>query len=150
MAQVLAFAAVGLTAGKTVMDGFGASAASDHKKNQARRAAEVARVQADQTDAAYRGELDTTLANIDAIRASAGLSLSSPTAQAMRGEAVDESTRQRLSKVRSLKSQATQSDSDAEFYGRAGRHALLSGFVGGAAQLGGGLANAFQKAGSGG
>lgn len=138
-----AFGSSILSAGKSVMDGMGASAANEHKRNQARRAAEVARVQADQTDAAYRSELDTTLANIDAIRASSGMSISSPTAQALGAAQTEESERQRFAKVRSLKSQAAQSDADASFYGRAASQALLSGFIGGGASL----AGSFGKAG---
>ncbi|MNE33491.1 hypothetical protein D3C87_1476790 [compost metagenome] len=87
----------------------------------------LGRIQADQIDANYRDELNSTLANIKAIRASAGVVSDSPTGQAVEAGQVRTSNRDRIIDVGSKRMQATQDESDAKFRRSAAKTTLLAG-----------------------
>ncbi|MGL4297108.1 MAG: hypothetical protein ACRCTG_15455 [Aestuariivirga sp.] len=127
-----------MTAGSTLMQAQGQSAGAKAQQIKSQKAAQIARVQADQADTAYRDELRTTLANIDTIRASANVSADSPTAFAIRDKAGGDSDLQRERKVAGLKMQANQYEQDAAFYGSAARNYMSAGLVTAGAQMTGG------------
>ena len=68
-AGVASVAGLALSAGSSVMKGEGEQAAANFKAAQAERAADFGRMQASLTDTDYRERLNTTLANIEVIRA---------------------------------------------------------------------------------
>lgn len=106
------------------MQGQGQAAGYRYRQDQAERLALNAKTQANQTDTQYREELNTTLANIDAIRSAAGQSLNSPTALAIEDNETAVSNRQRRIKVDNLNSQATQYGRDAQYFEYAGGAAM--------------------------
>lgn len=151
-------ASAGFGAMSSVASGAGAqaqanlkAAESEFQAQRAERAAMFGRIQADQTDVSLREELNTTLANIDAIRGASGIDPSSPTGAAIRDREEEVSDRQRRSKVASLLMQAEEDDRSAVF-GRStamymrqvGDMAFQAGKIGAAAKLLGGIAGGFR------
>lgn len=143
VAAVLGGLSLAAQVGGTLMSAQGQAAGAKAQQIRAQKAAEIARVQADQADTAYRDELRTTLANIDTIRASAGVDSASPTAFAIRDQAREDSDKQRERKVSGLRMQANQFDQDAAFYGSAARNYITAGMVNAGAQTFGGMRNFF-------
>ncbi len=112
-----------------IVGGMGDRAAAKHQENQAKRAAEIGRVNADQIDAAYRDELNTTIKNIRAIRAATGANPDSPSSLAfIEGEAAA-SDRVRRIKAGAARIGANQNEADARFYKSSARSALFGGVV---------------------
>jgi hypothetical protein len=138
-APVLGALSLAASVGGTVMQAQGQSAGAKAQQIKAQKQAQIARVQADQADTAYRDELSTTLANIDTIRASANVASNSPTAFALRDQANEDSTLQRQRKVAGIRMQANQLDQDAAFYGSAARNYMSAGLVNAGGQLAGGF-----------
>lgn len=93
------------------------------QSDQLTKNARAARTQADQTDAFLRDELESTVSNIKAIRASAGMS-DSPTSDAVIAKESEVSDNQRRIKVGNLKSQADEYDRSAAFTRRQAKNAL--------------------------
>lgn len=122
--EIAAVAAIGLQAGGAFMEGQGKAAAYQYQEDRAQRMALAARTSADQTDSFLRGELQTTLGNINAIRAAANTSSNAPTALAISENERDESERQRRIRVGNLRAQATQYERDASYYSYAAGNAL--------------------------
>lgn len=110
-----------------IVGAMGQSAAMAHEAQKAARAAEIGRVRADQVDAAYREDFNTTLANITAIRAATNADPASPTSLAyIEGERKASETVRRI-KVGGERLQANQDEADASYYKSASRTALLGG-----------------------
>ena len=99
------------------------SDAQSFQADQATRAARAGRVAADQTDAALRDELATTVSHIQAIRASAGMG-DSPTSEAIIDKESEVSDNQRRIRVGNLRSQAEDDDRSAAFLRRSARSSL--------------------------
>lgn len=116
-----------LTGLSGIVGAVGQYQAGNHAAAQSKRAAEVGRVQADQIDASYRDELNSTLSNIKAIRSSAGVGSDSPTGQAIEAGQVKTSNRDRIIEVGSKRMQATQDDADAKFRKSAAKLSLFGG-----------------------
>src|SRR5690606_15689278 len=94
---------------------------------KAKRAAEIGKVQADQIDSQYRDELNSTIANIRAIRSSSGASVNSPTGRAIEANQEKISNRDRRIDVGSKRMQVTQDEADAKFRKSAAKTALFGG-----------------------
>jgi len=124
MAQAAAPIFTGLSG---IIGAVGQYQAGNYAAAQSKRAAEVGRVQADQIDASYRDELNSTLANIKAIRSSAGVGSDSPTGQAVEADQMKKSNRDRIIDVGSKRMQATQDENDAKFRRSAARMSLIGG-----------------------
>lgn len=133
-------ASTGMSAYGQLQSGKANAAGSAYQAEKARQAAEYARLQADQTDVQMREELRTTLANIDAIRASAGTNPDAPTAVAIRANETRVSERERGIRTLSLRQQANQYDADAQFYRQAAKAQLRAGYIGAAGVAFGGIA----------
>lgn len=110
-----------------IVGAVGQYQAGNYAAAQSKRAAQVGRIQADQIDASYREELNSTLANIKSIRASAGVDPNSPTGQAVNADQVRTSNRDRIIDVGSKRMQANQDEADAKFRKSAAKVALLGG-----------------------
>lgn len=101
--------------------------ASNYAAQQSKRAAQVGRIQADQVDAGYRDELNSTISNIRAIRASSGAGAFSPTGMAIEDKQAETSNRDRVIEVGSKRMQANQDEADAKFRKSSAKWALLGG-----------------------
>lgn len=110
-----------------IVGAVGQYQAGNYAAAQSKRAAQVGRIQADQIDASYREELNSTLANIKSIRASAGVDPNSPTGQAVNADQVRTSNRDRIIDVGSKRMQANQDEADAKFRKSAAKVSLLGG-----------------------
>ncbi|MGC4393705.1 hypothetical protein [Agrobacterium sp. M50-1] len=110
-----------------IVGAVGQYQAGNYAAAQSKRAAQVGRIQADQIDASYRDELNSTLANIKSIRASAGVDPNSPTGQAVNADQVRTSNRDRIIDVGSKRMQANQDEADAKFRKSAAKVSLLGG-----------------------
>lgn len=110
-----------------VVGAMGASAGQKWEGEKAKRAAEVGRVRADQIDATYRDELNSTIANIRAIRSSSGASVASPTGMAIEADQQRISDRDRKIDVGNQRMQANQDEQDAKFRKSAARMTLIGG-----------------------
>lgn len=116
-----------LTGLSGIVGAVGQYQAGNYASAQSKRAAQVGRIQADQIDASYREELNSTLANIKSIRASAGVDPNSPTGQAVNADQVRTSNRDRIIDVGSKRMQANQDEADAKFRKSAAKVSLLGG-----------------------
>lgn len=123
----------------SVVKGHGEYETQQYLAARDKRNAELGRIKADQTDVVRREELNTTLANIDAIRSAASADPLSPTALAVKGEETRVADRQRMIEVTNIRNQALEDEATAAYRKRASMYALAGGYVGGGAKLGRGL-----------
>jgi sugar/nucleoside kinase (ribokinase family) len=121
----------------SLVGAVGQSKASNYAAQQSARAAQVGRVQADQVDASYRDELNSTISNIRAIRASSGTGANSPTGMAIEAKQEDTSNRDRRIEVGNKNMQANQDDADAKFRRSSAKTALFGGVASGLAKFAG-------------
>lgn len=141
-------ASLGLAAAGTIMKGEGEKSADEFRADQAEQAARFGREQADLTDVSMREKLNTTLANIDAIRAAAHIDPTSPTTTAVEEWQRTLSNRQRTAAVVSQKAQASSDEASAKYLREAGDFALTQSYVSAAAGVAGGAAKGLGPGGS--
>lgn len=120
----------------SLIGAFGQKQGADYEAAKSKRAAEIGRVQADQIDSSYRQELNSTISNIRAIRASAGVGADSPTGMAIEAKQQQTSDRDRKIDVGSKRMQATQDEADAKFRKSSAKWALAGGIASGIAKFG--------------
>lgn len=131
--EVAAAAAIGglaLQAGGQIYKGYGEKDSQNFLAERDKRAAEIGRIKANQTDIALRDELRTTLGNIDAVRAASGIDPLSPTTAVLKGEEMRVSDRDRMTRVANIRAQADEDDLTADYRRKVGRDALIGGFLG--------------------
>jgi hypothetical protein len=137
-AAALPYAAAAASLGGGIMQGLGGAAANKQQAAQAERAAQIGLIKASDTDTYMRDELQTTLANIQAIRASVGAE-ASPTEYAVIDKQRQTSDRQRETEVFNARAQAKSDEDAARFYRSSARMSLigggLSGILGAAQRL---------------
>lgn len=121
--------AIGLKGFGDYTEGQGNKAASDYKAARLEQAARYGRVAAEQTDGQLTEQLNTTLGNIDAIRAAADIDPTSPTTAAIRERQSFVADRQRTTSVNNMLRQAAQSEADANYMRRAGEFALKQSYL---------------------
>jgi hypothetical protein len=126
----LSLASTGLSAMGQIKDAEGKSAAATYEAGRKDRAAKFARAQAAQTDAHLSEELNTTIANVNVIRAAQGASSLSPTTQAIIDKESDVSDRERRTRVANLRAQAAEDEGAAAYLRYSGRAALGAGRIG--------------------
>lgn len=122
MGAAVGFAATGLS---LIAQGISESQGAAYKGVQAQRASEIGKVQADQQFAAHTDRINTTIANIRAIRAATGANPFSPTGAAVEGAQATAGERTRRIQVGGTRMQADQYAADAGFYRNAASSALL-------------------------
>jgi hypothetical protein len=142
IAAVASIASIGLSAYGSVTKAQGTKAADEMQADKATRAAEFGRLQADLTDTTMRERLNTTLSNIDAIRAAGNVDPSSPTTAAIEDRDIVLSNRQRTAAVLSERSQTAEDIASANYLRKAGGFALMQGYIGAGAAAAGGIAQA--------
>lgn len=111
----------------SLVGAYGQYQAGKYAAAQSEKQAEVGRVQADQIDSSYREELNSTIANIRTIRASAGVGAGSPTGMAVEAKQAATSDRDRMIDVGSRRMQANSDEQDAKFRRSSAGFALLGG-----------------------
>jgi hypothetical protein len=139
IAGVSQIAAMGLGAYGSYMKGKGTQAADEYKAASLERSAQYGRLAASETNTQMTEHLNTTLGNIDVIRAAAHADPTSPTGAAVRDTEEYIGTRQRNVAVFNLQAQADQEESDADYLRKAGKFALGMGELGAVTSLAGGF-----------
>lgn len=139
MAGGAGIAGAALSGLSLIFQGMGQKAGYEHEAQKSELAARIGTLQGVQLDTQFREELGTTLANIRAIRASAGMSSTSPTGLAITGEEQRVSDRQRLTEVGNKNLQASVDRSDALFYRQSARTSLFGGVLRGIGAFAGGV-----------
>lgn len=138
-AGVASIASIGIAAAGTAAKAQGQSNADNYQADVAQRNAQYGQVKADQTSAQMTMRLNQTLGNIDAIRAASHDDPTSPTGAAFRNQQEAIGTGQRATAVGNILAQSEQQESDASYLRSAGDSALLSGDIGAAGQIVGGI-----------
>jgi hypothetical protein len=126
-------ASVGLQTYATLLQAQGTATADTYQADRLTTAAEYGDLKATQTGAQMTRNLNTTLGNIDAVRAAAHADPNSPTGAAFRDNQEAIGNSQREIAVGNIEAQANQERSDAAFYRQASSSALLSGDISAAA-----------------
>lgn len=142
VSAVASLASVGMSAYGAIEKGKGQQAADYYQAQKAETAALYGKTAADQTDATMRENLNITLGNINAVRASANIDPSSPTTAALRDRTEVLGDRARNTKVDNILAQVTQDTSDASYLRSAGDFALSMGEVQAGADAASGIAKA--------
>lgn len=134
-------ASVGLQTYATLLKGQGEATADTYQADRLTTAAQYGDLKATQTGAQMTRNLNTTLGNIDAVRAAANADPNSPTGAAFRDNQESIGNTQRSITVDSINAQSLQDRNDAAYYRQASSNALLSGDISAAA----GVATAVGK-----
>ena len=115
--------------------GVGGLVGNNQSAQTAKDQAGLARVQANETDTAYREDLMSTISNIRAIRASTGVGANSPTGVAIEQRQEQLSDRNRVTAVTGKRLEAQSQDRAAGAYQTAGVMSLFGGAAKGLSSL---------------
>jgi hypothetical protein len=123
----------------------------DMQAQRAKRAADFGRMQAGLTDTVARENLNTTLGNIEVIRAAAHVDPTSPTTAAIESFETMKSDRARTAALTTINAQVAEDEASAAYLKQAQTYALSAGetaekmgWLSGAATLLGGLGKTWQ------
>lgn len=119
-----------LSAGSRLMQAGQQSAAAQFESQQYQQQAQAAQTASMQTEAAQRRDLTSNLETIAAIRAGRGVGASSPTAEAIYGNAIDRSEDDIAASKANYAAKADLSQRAAILSERRGSTSLLAGFLG--------------------
>jgi hypothetical protein len=147
-AGAASLASVGLSAYSTMLQSQGVAKADEYQATKLDNAAKYGELKAVQTAGQMTRSLNTTLGNIDAVRAAANTDPNSPTGQAFRDNQEQIGTDQKNITVNSILQQSRQDTADAQYYRSAAKDALFAGKIGAAAGIAGGLTRGFLKGGA--
>lgn len=127
----------------SVMKGQGTQAADDMQADRLNRAADFGRVQADLTDTTMREQLNTTIGNIDAIRAAGRIDPTSPTSAALIDRQTQLGDRSRGAALLNIRSQVSEDEASAAYLRKAGDFALMQGYIEGGTKIASAAAKGF-------
>lgn len=139
----MSLAGAGLSAYSTILQSEGTADADNYQATKLQTAATYGDLKASQTSGQMTRNLNTTLGNIEAVRAAANTDPNSPTGAAVRDNQEAIGNQNRSITVNSILQQSIQDRNDAAYYQSAASNALTAGKVGAAA----GLVSAVGKAG---
>jgi hypothetical protein len=128
-------ASIGLSAYSTILQSQGTASADEFQAQKLESAATYGDLKAVQTGGQMTRNLNTTLGNIEAVRAAARADPNSPTGAAVIDEQETIGTQQKNTTVDSILAQATQDRNDAAYYRSAASDALFAGDVSAAAGI---------------
>jgi len=148
VAGAASIAALGMQAGGSIMKGQGTKAADDFQADRAQRAAAFGEIQANLTDTTARENLNTTLGNIEAIRAAGKVDPSSPTTQAILDQNRERSDRQRTAAVASIKAQSAEDLASADYLRKAGDFAVTQSYLSAGTDIASGVAKGYSRGGA--
>ena len=134
-------ASIGLQTYATLLQSQGTATADNYQADRLTTAAQYGDLKATQTGAQMTRNLNTTLGNIDAVRAASNADPNSPTGAAFRDNQETLGNEQKGIAVDSIEAQANQDRNDAAYYRNASSQALMSGDISAAA----GVFNAVSK-----
>jgi len=138
-AGATSLASIGLSAYSTMLKAEGTAKADEWQAAKLDNAAKYGELKAVQTGAQMSRSLNTTLGNIEAVRAAARADPNSPTGAAILDEQQQLGTEQRQTTVNSILAQASQDRSDATYYRSAAKDALFAGKISAGAGIAKGL-----------
>lgn len=141
-APIVGLAATGFSALGSFAGASKAAQGDQFEAQNAVNAAQIGQTKAAETDANMRRRLTTQLANINAIRAGAGLDPSSPTGAAINANVQGVSDLSRTQAVENIHAQVLSDQQAAQFYTSAASSALLGGDLGALGSILGGLGGA--------
>ena len=110
----------------TIGEGQAAKAEGEFLEQQHKRNAQLGKIKANQTEAFRRTELRETLGTIDAVRASRGVSATSPTGVAIRRGVTDAATTSLSSELLNIRQGIESSNLAARFAKSRGNSALTA------------------------
>lgn len=139
LAGPASIASLALTAASDITKGSATQAADTFQADKAERAAQFGELQATLTDKTMLESLNTTLGNIETVRAAAGADPSSPTGAALLQHAEDLGDTQRLATVGSQRGQAAEDLASADYLRKAGDFAVKQSYLSAATDVAGGL-----------
>jgi hypothetical protein len=122
-------ASAGLGAVATMMQAQGTADADNYQAQRLDQAAQYGELKAVQTSGQMTRSLNTTLGNIDAVRAAVHADPNSPTGAAFRDNQENLGTEQIGIAVGNINAQTAQQKSDAAYYRSAANNALTSGYI---------------------
>lgn len=122
-------ASAGLSAYADLLKGQGTAEADSFQAEKLDTAAKYGELKAAQTGGQMARSLNTTLGNIEAVRAAAHADPNSPTGAAIIDEQRDIGNTERLTTVNSILQQARQDKADAAYYRDASDRAMTMGYV---------------------
>lgn len=128
-AGAASIASLGLSAYSSITKGQGTKAADEMQAARAERAAEFGKLQAGLTDTHFREELNTTLSNIEVIRAAGRIDPTSPTTAAVEERQRMLSERQRTAALLNIESQASEDEASAAYLRKAGDYAVSQSYL---------------------
>lgn len=126
----ISLAATGLSAMGSVDSGQAAAAGDEQQAQNALQAAQIGQLKATQTDTNMRQNLTSSLANILAVRASAGLNPNSPTGAAINANVEGRADINRTTAIDSINAQVTSDQDASAFYTQSANNALMGGDMG--------------------
>jgi len=132
-------ASLALTAASDVTKGSSTQASDDFQADRATRAAQFGEVQANLTDATMRQNLNTTIGNIETIRAAGNIDPSSPTSAALLEQNERRSDSQRMAAVGSIRSQDEEDMASADYLRKAGNFAVTQSYLAAGSDIAGGV-----------
>lgn len=142
-AGAASIASLGLGAFSSIKKGQGTKAADDFQAGKAERAAAFGKLQAGQTDAVMRENLNTMISNIDVIRAAAKADPTSPTGAAIEAHDKMISDRQRTTALLNINSQVSEDEASAAYLRKAGDYAVSQSYLDAGIKVGSAVAKAF-------
>jgi hypothetical protein len=122
-------ASLALTVASDITSGNATQAADEFKADRAERAAQFGEMQATLTDTTMRENLNTTLGNIETIRAAANADPTSPTGAVLLEHSEELSDRQRMAAVGTQRTQAADDRASADYLRRAGDFAVSQSYL---------------------
>lgn len=122
-------ASIGMSVAGNITKGSGTQAADNFQADRAARAAEFGQTQALLTDTTDRENLNTTLGNIEVVRAAAGIDPTSPTTEALMDRSTELSNRQRMAAVGSIKAQSAEDLASADYLRKVGDFAVTQSYL---------------------
>jgi hypothetical protein len=129
----VSLASAGLSAYSTLLSSQGTATADDYQAEKLDTAATYGQLKAVQTGGQMTRNLNTTLGNIDAVRAAANADPNSPTGASYRENQEDIGDQQKSITVNSILQQSRQDTADADYYRSAASNALFAGDISAAA-----------------
>jgi hypothetical protein len=129
-AAAVSLISIGLSAYSSKEKGDATASANQFQADKATDAAKFGRLQADLTNTTATEKLNSTLGNIDAIRAAAHVDPTSPTTAAVEDWQTEISNRNRLAAEGTIESQASSDAASADYLAKAGAFAQLQGYLG--------------------
>lgn len=122
-------ASLALTAASDITQGSATQASDAFQADKAERAGKFGQLQATLTDTTMLQNLNTTLGNIETVRAAAGADPTSPTGAALLQHAEDLGDTQRQATVGSQRAQAAEDLASADYLRKAGDFAVTQSYL---------------------